>query len=156
MDGTEWTLRGAVARDAAALFHVRTHVRENAMSAADLAAIGLTEASVAVLLAASPCAWVAQVADEVVGFSMIDVGEGALFAAFVLPGFEGRGIGRALIANAETALFARFDRIWLETAADSRAADLYRRLGWCEVGTAGVDIRMEKRRPAAYSASSSG
>ncbi|WP_279481357.1 GNAT family N-acetyltransferase [Aureimonas sp. SK2] len=83
-----------------------------------------------------------------VGFSMIDAEEGSLFAAFVLPGFEGRGIGRALIARAEAALFERFDAIWLETDPDSRAARLYHRLGWRAVETAGSDIRMQKRRPA--------
>ncbi|WP_062110999.1 GNAT family N-acetyltransferase [Aureimonas sp. AU40] len=157
MGETGWTLRRAVARDAAALFHIRTSVRENAMSLADLAAIGLTETTVAAMLSASrPCAWVASVDDRVVGFSMIDEEEGSLFAAFVLPAFEGRGIGRALIARAEAALFSQFDRIWLETDRNSRAAELYRRLGWRETSASGQDIHMEKSRPTDYSPSSSG
>jgi GNAT superfamily N-acetyltransferase len=73
---------------------------------------------------------VASEADEVLGFAMVDPETACLFAAFVLPEQEGRGMGRALIAACEAALFARHDMIWLETDGASRAAGIYQRLGW--------------------------
>ncbi|MFT3688734.1 GNAT family N-acetyltransferase [Paenirhodobacter sp.] len=121
---------------------------ENAASRAELAAMGITEASVAAMIATDRCAWVAVADEAIIGFSMIDAEEGALFAAFVLPGHEGLGVGRRLVAEAEAQLFARHAVIWLETAQASRAAGFYRHLGWGnaqEIG--GGDIRLEKRRP---------
>lgn len=98
-------VRPARPEDTPALFKVRTSVRENHQGVEELAALGITPASIAAMIAAAPCAWVAVVDGQVVGFTMIDASQGALFAAFVLPDCEGQGIGRALIAQAEDALF---------------------------------------------------
>lgn len=100
------------------------------------------------MIAAEPCAWVAVESEMVVGFSMIDQEEGSLFAAFVLPSHEGRGVGRSLVNEAEKHLFARHGVCWLETGSKTRAADFYRRLGWSNEQDAGNgDIRLEKPRP---------
>lgn len=140
-------LRAATPADVAAMFHVRTSVRENALSADELGRLGVTPASIARAIAQAPCAWVATRGGEIVGFSMVDLADACLFAAFVLPAHEGQGIGRALIRAAEEALFARHPVAWLETAATSRAARLYRQLGWGgEVAVGDGDIRLEKRR----------
>ena len=96
---------------------------------------------------AEPCAWVASEAGEVQGFAMVDLQATSLFAAFVLPAQEGRGIGRALIAACEAALFARHDMIWLETDGSSRAAGIYQRLGWrVTQNLDDGDLRLEKCR----------
>ncbi|WP_279480889.1 hypothetical protein [Aureimonas sp. SK2] len=55
-----WTIRRAGAHHVTALFHVRTQVRENAMSMEGLAATGVTPEAVSAMLAASPCAFVAE------------------------------------------------------------------------------------------------
>lgn len=79
---------------------------------------------------------------------MVDLDDACLFALFVLPEHEGRGIGTRLTQACESALFERHPAAWLETAAGSRAARLYRHLGWgSEVEIGGGDIRMEKQRP---------
>jgi ribosomal protein S18 acetylase RimI-like enzyme len=79
---------------------------------------------------------------------MVDLDNGCLFAAFVLPEHEGRGIGTSLIQACEVALFERHSLAWLETARTSRAASLYRHLGWGnEVEIDSADIRLEKQRP---------
>lgn len=135
--------------DAPAMFHVRLSARENVLTLAELTGLGLTPSSVADLIRASPCAWVALEGDRVVGFSMIDDEAGSLFAAFVLPTREGRGIGRQLVAAAEAALFRRQALAWLETGRATRAAGFYRRLGWTHDRDVGADdIRLVKRRPA--------
>ena len=86
--------------------------------------------------------------DEVVGFSMINGEAGSLFAAFVLPAHEGKGLGTALVRMAEDALFQRHQVIWLETGKTTRAAGFYRHLGWgSETEITAHDIRLEKLRP---------
>lgn len=146
---TTLTIRPANAFDIPGLFEVRTSVVENALSRDELAALGITETSIAEMIAQAACAWVADEDGRIVGFSMVDLEEGSLFAAFVLPSHEDRGIGRLLVQPAEEALFERHAVAWLETGKATRAAGFYRHLGWgdeCDIGSG--DVRMEKRRDA--------
>lgn len=141
-------IRPALLSDIPDVFHVRTSVEENHLSVEQLAQMGITEQAVSEMLAASPCAWVAVVDDRVVGFSMIDIEDASLFAAFVLPAYEGRGLGKNLVLAAEEKLFESHAEIWLETGRETRAAGFYRSLGWGnEQDIGSMDIRMTKRRP---------
>lgn len=140
-------IRPARIDDVGAMFHVRTAVKENAMTAAELAGIGVTPESISQAVGGTPCSWVATVHGEVVGFAMVDLDSACLFALFVLPEHEGRGIGTGLTQACEQALFQQHECAWLETARTSRAAGLYRHLGWGdETDLGGGDIRLEKRR----------
>ncbi len=140
-------IRPALLSDIPAIFRVRTSVRDNHLSIEQLSQMGITEEAVAEMIAASACAWVVVVDDEVVGFSMIDIDDASLFAAFVLPAFEGRGLGKKLVAAAEAELFRHHGEIWLETGRNTRAAGFYRSLGWGnEQDIGNVDIRLTKRR----------
>ena len=140
-------IRAAETGDVGGIFHVRTSVNENVLSRAELAERGITQTSIATMIESDPCAWVAAEGDTIVGFSMIDVKEGSLFAAFVLPSHEGLGVGRRLVEAAEEQLFSYHKVVWMETGKATRAAGFYRRLGWGhdrEVGDG--DIRLEKWR----------
>lgn len=140
-------IRPALVSDVPHLFRLRTSVNENHLSVEQLAQMGITEETVAGMIAASPCAWVAVVGDQPVGFSMIDMDEASLFAAFVLPTHQGRGLGRKLVLAAEEKLFECHEEIWLETGRETRAAGFYRSLGWGgqqDIGN--VDIRLTKHR----------
>lgn len=140
-------IRLATANDVDGIFHVRTAVLENALNIDELAEIGITHAAITEMIAGSPCAWVAVEDDDVIGFSMVDMEEASLFAAFVLPSHEGRGIGKMLIQPAEQVLFAQHENIWLETGRSTRAAGFYRAMGWAnEQDVGNGDIRLEKRR----------
>lgn len=155
-------VRAARVDDVAAIFRIRTAVRENHLDRGALAALGITEEAVAGMIAGGLCTWVAfdgkngdhSDGGGIAGFAMVDAEEGVLFALFVLPEAEGRGLGRALLAAAEARLFADHARIRLETAAGTRAAGFYRRHGWVEAaeiagqGPATGDIRLEKSRAA--------
>lgn len=140
-------IRPARRADVASLFQVRTSVRENRLTREEMLALGITEESVGEMIEHARCAWVAVDEGKTVGFSMIIPEEACLFAAFILPGYEGKGVGKKLVAEAEQALFKQHQTIWLETGKKSRAAGFYRHLGWGNESDIGDgDIRMEKMR----------
>lgn len=109
--------------------------------------MGITESAVTDMIEKSHCAWVAVDDGKVIGFSMILPDEGCLFAVFVLPEYEGRGVGRSLVDLAEQELFKHHKVVWLETDKNSRAAKFYMRLGWVKKeNISESDIRLEKPR----------
>lgn len=143
----EITIRSAQPSDVDAIFVVRTAVTENHLSREEMRQMGITEDAVTGMIMQSPCAWVAVDNDVIVGFSMILPEEGCLFAAFVLPEYENRGIGRRLVLAAESELFKHHEIVWLETAKTSRAVLFYTRLGWGnETAIDDGDVRLEKIR----------
>ncbi|MET3457632.1 MULTISPECIES: GNAT family N-acetyltransferase [Pseudomonas] len=139
-------IRLAKLADIDAIFKIRTSVRENHLSQDQLTEIGITPEAISQAISETPCAWVAEVNGVPVGFSMVDIEDGCVFAVFVLPEFEGYGLGRNLMHEAESFLFQRHQKIWLETAEASRASGFYRNLGWQPVKNLPEgDIRFEKQ-----------
>ncbi|CAM4087187.1 MULTISPECIES: GNAT family N-acetyltransferase [Lelliottia] len=139
--------RAAQLSDIDSIFDVRTSVVENHLSREEMQQMGINESVVADMIKQSRCAWVATVNDNVIGFSMILPDDGCLFAAFVLPEYEGRGIGRSLVQLAEHELFKHHEIAWLETDKNSRAAQFYVQLGWGNKKNINdTDIRLEKYR----------
>lgn len=130
-------IRVAVPADIPAVFEVRTSVRENHLSLAELAALGITPQTLPAMLAGDGRGWVAEEGGQVAAFAMADAAEACVFALFVRPGHEGRGLGRALLAEAERWLAARgCGQAWLLTEGDpaTRANGFYRHLGWHNEG----------------------
>jgi GNAT superfamily N-acetyltransferase len=79
--------------------------------------------------------WVWEEDGLILGISASNCETGWIWALFVRPGHEGRGIGRALFAAACDALLAAgFPRLSLSTDPDTRAARFYRAAGWRETG----------------------
>lgn len=143
----EKTVRPATVADIDTIFDIRTSVHENHLSRAQLTEMGITPETIRQAILDAPCAWVAEVDGVPVGFSMADAGDACVFAAFVLPEFEGHGLGRSLMANAEAFLFQYHQAIWLETAEASRASGFYRALGWQAMENLPEgDVRFEKRQ----------
>ena len=71
----------------------------------------------------------------VTGFSGSDKRDGSIWALFVAPGHEGKGIGRALLATACDALRnAGHREAWLTTSPGTRAERHYRAAGWTASG----------------------
>jgi GNAT superfamily N-acetyltransferase len=130
-------IRVATEADVEAMFDIRTSVRENHQSREELAALGVTPFSISEMLRTSGRAWIADVNGVPAGFSLADADERTIFGMFVRPEYEGRGLGRALIAHAEQWLFDYTDEIWLTTGSDPsiRANGFYRHLGWRQGGT---------------------
>ena len=73
---------------------------------------------------------------RILGFSAADTRDGTIFALFIDPAHEGRGIGRALFAKALDSLRAAGHREGsLTTQPGSRADRFYQRAGWKVIGT---------------------
>jgi ribosomal protein S18 acetylase RimI-like enzyme len=142
-------VRLATLADIDSLFAIRTAVLQNHLSRAQLADLGITPQVLADSIREAPCVWVAHLNGQPAAFSMVDLAEGEVFAMFVHPAYEGRGLGRRLMAVAEAALFERHDRLFLVTDGrdEIRANGFYQRLGWSKVGRVdGDDVRYEKSR----------
>jgi GNAT superfamily N-acetyltransferase len=140
--------------DIDACFSVRGRTRENAISREQLAAIGITpESSSAALESGRVKGWVCEDDGQVVGFCSGDTETGEVLVLAVLPEYEGKGVGRRLLAEVVRELRARgHGRLWLAASADpahrSHGIYFYRAQGWKpmgEVDAAGDEILVLER-----------
>ena len=125
--------REAIVEDIPTIFKVRVKVRENLLSLLELRNMGITQESVGEALKSECKGWVAECDDQVVGFAIANKKTRSVWALFVLPEYEGRGIGRGLLELAMNWLWEQgYDEIWLDTGPDpqSRANGFYKYLGW--------------------------
>jgi GNAT superfamily N-acetyltransferase len=84
----------------------------------------------------NPGIWLWEEDGKVLGFSAADTRDGAIFALFIDPKHEGRGIGRALFARALDSLRAAGHSTGsLTTQPGSRADRFYQKAGWKVIGT---------------------
>lgn len=141
-------IREATAADMPGISRVRLSVVENATTAERLAQRGITNDSVAASFLVDAKGWVAAEAGEIVAFSIADRAAQSIFALFVLPSHEGRGLGSQLLSTAVQWLWDNgATRIWLATGPDTRAANFYKKRGWLHTGPADHgDIRFELPR----------
>ena len=131
-------IRTAQWDDIDTLFDIRTSVGENYQSREEIAELGITPESVAKMLETDCCAWVAEIGDQPIGFSIANGTEKTIFGIFVLPSFERRGARRALMQAAENWLWSNgIEEIWLVTgnAPSLRAYGFYLHLDWILVGS---------------------
>jgi GNAT superfamily N-acetyltransferase len=78
---------------------------------------------------------VCETENGIVGFSVADLKEHNIWALFVQPAWEGRGIGKQLHRLMLDWYFAQTpETVWLSTAPRSRAETFYRKQGWTETG----------------------
>lgn len=123
-------LRQARPTDVEALNSLRLRVKENILSRPHW----LTEARTLAAITQTGRGWVWEESGVILGFSVADAGKRNIWALFVEPGFEGRGIGSQLLDQAVQWLRSLSSRtIWLTTDHDTRAESVYRAAGWKEV-----------------------
>ncbi|WP_342362595.1 GNAT family N-acetyltransferase [Terrarubrum flagellatum] len=80
------------------------------------------------------------------GFSAPDPRDGSIWALFVDPRFEARGVGKALLEQAERRLIETGHKdAWLTTEPGTRAEQFYQRRGWIAAGTKGREVLFRKR-----------
>lgn len=89
--------------------------------------------------------WVCEVDKKIVGFAIVDLIENNVWALFVLPEFEAKGIGKKLHQIMMEWYFLHTqEKIWLGTDPNSRAYRFYKMQGWKEVGVHGKgEIKFE-------------
>lgn len=89
--------------------------------------------------------WVCEIENQIVGFAIADLKENNIWALFLDPQFEKRGIGQKLHKMMLDWYFDQTDeKVWLGTAFDTRAENFYRKAGWTEVGMHGTkEIKFE-------------
>jgi GNAT superfamily N-acetyltransferase len=126
-------IRHAGPGDIARIMEIRHAVTENRLSRPDK----VTAADCARFMDRAPI-WVWDEAGIVQGFSAGDPANGFIWALFVDPAAEGRGIGRALLPRAcESLRAAGYEVATLQTGAGTRAERFYIRDGWMADGTTG-------------------
>jgi ribosomal protein S18 acetylase RimI-like enzyme len=82
--------------------------------------------------------WVCEANGEIVGFAIADLKDKNIWALFVKPDFERRGIGRKLHDMMMDWYFSQSnEKVWLGTAPGTRAASFYKKAGWKETGLYG-------------------
>jgi GNAT superfamily N-acetyltransferase len=137
--------REATAADMPAISDVRQSVIENPLSIEQLAARGITNEIMAAAFLKDLKGWVAIDGEQIVGFSMADRESRSLYALFVRPEWEQRGIGARLYDLALQWLWDNgSERLWLTTSAGTKAAAFYERRGWVATDVdAYGDVRYE-------------
>jgi len=124
-------LRRATEADVPRIRDIRDGVRENILSDPSR----VTAVDIAWFLVNGPI-WVWEEPDgTVAGFAAGDPRSGWVWALFVAPGHEGKGIGRALLrAACETLRSAGYKIATLSTEPGTRAERHYRADGWTTTG----------------------
>ncbi len=137
-------LREAEVHDIPELHRIRLSVRENALSNPGL----ITPADYEEFLMKKGKGWLAEEEGTVQGFAIVDLEGNNIWALFVHPQSEGKGMGRRLHDTMMDWYFAQTENpVWLSTAPNSRAARFYRKAGWIENGTYGKgELRFELTR----------
>lgn len=137
-------VRGMHAVDVPAAHVIRLRVRENRLSDPSV----VTEADYHDFMQRDTASWVCEVDGSIAGFAMVDVEKRNLWALFVAPEHEHKGIGRRLHDELVAWYFQRCDVLRLGTAPDTRAEAFYLKAGYSPVGTsAHGEVILELRRP---------
>lgn len=145
-------IRKARLGDAGAIFAIRSRVQENHLSDRQLAERGITKSAFGKWLSDGYGIWIADLDGSAAGFAIAIPTEGTLWALFVDPDFEGRGVGAALLRTAEEWLFAQgCNDISLTTGVDpkNRAHGFYEMHGWHNTGDIdGDEVEYIKSNPS--------
>ncbi|HUP97070.1 MAG TPA: GNAT family N-acetyltransferase [Usitatibacter sp.] len=127
------SLRVAHVEDIPAMHVVRMAVRENPLS--DPSRIQPRDYEE--MIEKRGRGWVYEIDGRIVGFSVGDHSRRNIWALFIEPGFEGRGIGRVLHDAMVKWLFEQSpEPLWLTTTPSTRAESFYRAAGWRFAGEA--------------------
>lgn len=133
-------IREAKLEDIQQIQRVRHSVTENVLSDPSL----VTDGDCAEFLMVRGKGWVCEKEQQIVGFSIVDLKEHNIWALFVDPNFEKRGLGKRLH---DVMLEWYFEQtranVWLGTSPKTRAELFYRKAGWVEVGKHGKELKFE-------------
>lgn len=88
--------------------------------------------------------WVCEIDNQIVGFSIADLKENNIWALFVHPNHDEKGVGKQLHKLMLDWYFLQTTAtVWLGTAPGTRAEIFYKKQGWTTVGMHGNEIKFE-------------
>lgn len=133
--------REATVSDIEQIQQVRHSVRENILSNPLL----VTDDDCRDYITCRGKGWVCEVDGLVVGFAIADIEANNIWALFLRPAYEKKGIGKTLHQTMLHWYFSQTkENAWLSTEPCSRAEGFYRKMGWKEVGPHGKsEIKFE-------------
>lgn len=137
-------IRKATAKNVPAMHAIRLRVHENRLSDPSV----VQEIDYHAFMARDTMSWVCELDDEVAGFVMADIEKQNLWALFVAPEQEGKGIGAALHGTMLKDYFQRTEVLRLTTEPGTRAEAFYRKAGYISLGPTanGRELVFELRR----------
>jgi len=131
--------REAIIEDIGQIQFVRNSVKENMLSNPSL----VTDKDCEIFMFERGKGWVCTIGNSIVGFAIADLVERNIWALFVHPDHDRKGIGRTLHNIMLDWYFSKQDYVWLGTAPGTRAELFYEKSGWRNVGMYGKESKFE-------------
>lgn len=133
--------RTALVSDIPMIQFVRHAVLENRLSDPGL----VTDNDVEEYITERGKGWVCETEGRVVAFSIVSVKDKNVWALFVQPGYDKKGIGKKLHNEMLDWYFTQTNEtLWLSTAPGTRAEQFYLMMGWEQTGiTKSGEIKFE-------------
>jgi GNAT superfamily N-acetyltransferase len=127
--------REAILSDIPGIQRVRNCVKENMLSDPAL----VPDRDVETYLFKRGKGWICEIDQKVVGFAIADLVDHNIWALFIDPEHEAKGIGKKLHELMLGWYFSQTDTtVWLGTAFKTRAEKFYQLQGWIEAGLHGT------------------
>lgn len=135
------TFREATLADIPALHHIRMSVKENILNNPAL----LTAADYTAFLTTKGKGWLCEMDGQIVGFAILDTVQQNIWALFVHPLAEGKGVGKQLqMLMLDWHFASSTATLWLGTAPGTKAERFYALTGWRNKGLkANGEVRFE-------------
>ena len=123
---------------------VRNAVKENTLSNPAL----VTDSDVEDYITRRGRGWVCEINELIVGFAIADLIDKNIWALFVHPDVEGKGVGKQLHDRMMNWYFSQTDEtVWLSTSPGTRAEIFYKMQGWKEAGVYGKgELKFEMKK----------
>ncbi len=129
-------IREATIADIPQIQRVRNSVKENTLSNPAM----VTDDDCQSFITVRGKGWVCEIDHSIVGFSIVDLQEHNIWALFIHPAFEKKGIGKQLHDVMLDWYFSKTNQdVWLGTAPNTRAELFYKKAGWIASGNHGKD-----------------
>ncbi len=123
--------REATIEDIPALQVIRSAVKENVLNNPLL----VTQKDYVLYLTTDGKGWLCETNNTISGFAIVNIQQNNIWALFVHPDFEKRGIGKKLQTIMLDWYFKQTKKsVWLSTAPNSRAERFYNLTGWNNIG----------------------
>jgi GNAT superfamily N-acetyltransferase len=134
-------IREAISEDIPQIQIVRNSVKENMLSNPAL----VPDKDVEDYINNRGKGWVCVADNIIVGFAIVSITDHNVWALFIQPGYDKKGIGKKLHDEMMNWYFSQTNTaIWLSTAPGTRAETFYRKAGWKEAGIHGKgEIKFE-------------